>query len=85
MWQERDVAGRSYVTDELIGVTQGADAVETARTTGNFMEASSYLNNRMQNSAARNFGRRINRRVTVGAAIAAAQPLVLGEGVVEDN
>lgn len=65
-------------------MTQSAEAVETARTTGTFMEASAYLNNRMQNAAARNFGRRNNRRVTVGAAIAAAQPLVLGEGVIEE-
>lgn len=65
-------------------MTQGADAVETARTTGTFMEASAYLNNRMQNAAARNFGRRSNRRTTVGAAIAATHPLVLGEGVIEE-
>lgn len=65
-------------------MTQGLEAVQTAHSTGNFLEASSYLNNRMQNTAARNFGRRPNRRTTVGAAIAAAQPLVLGEGVIEE-
>lgn len=72
------------MTDELIGVTQGAEAVEVAKTTGKFQEASAYLNNRMQNAAARNFGRRPNRRATVGAAIPDAHPLVLGEGVIED-
>ncbi|PSR77293.1 hypothetical protein BD289DRAFT_445541 [Coniella lustricola] len=83
VWQEHEVAGRSYVTDELISVTQGAEAVETAKHTGQFQEASAYLNNRMQNTAARNLGRRPNRRLTVGAAIASAQSLVFEDGLLE--
>lgn len=65
-------------------MTQGAAALEEVMRTGNIVEASAYLNNRMQNAAARNFGRRPNRRVTVGAAVSPAQPLVLGEGVFEE-
>lgn len=85
VWAERDVGGRLYVTNELIGVTQGAQAAETAVTTGAFSEATAYLNNRMQNAASKDFGRNINRRTTVGAAVAAGQPLVFGEGVVEEG
>lgn len=65
-------------------MTQGAEAVQAAKATGKFQEASAYLNNRMQSAAARNFGRRPNRWATVGAAIAEAHPLVLGEGVIEE-
>lgn len=72
------------MTDELIGVTQGTAAVATAMNTGKFMEASAFLNNRMQNAAARTFGRRMNRQSTVGAAIASVPPLLLGDGVIED-
>lgn len=85
VWAERDVGGRLYVTNELIGVTQGVQAAETAITTGAFSEATAYLNNRMQNAASKDFGRKINRRTTVGAAVAPGLPLVFGEGVVEEG
>lgn len=79
------MAGRSYVTDELINVTTGAAAVQQALQTGKFTEAQAFLNNRMQNAAARNMSRRPNRRMTVGHAVSQAQPLKLGEGIVEDQ
>lgn len=85
VWAERDVGGRLYVTNELIGVTQGPQAAETAVTTGAFSEATAYLNNRMQNAASKDFGRKINRRTTVGSAAAPGQPLIFGEGVIEDG
>lgn len=83
-WQEREVAGRSYVTDELIHVAKNAAAVQQALETGKFTEASAFLNNRMQSAAARNMSRRRNRRTTIGHAISQAHPLVLGEGIMED-
>lgn len=83
-WQERDVAGRSYVTDELINVTTGAVAVQQALQTGKFTEAQQFLNNRMQNAAAHSMSRRPNRRLTIGHAVSQAQPLKLGEGIMED-
>ena len=85
VWAERNVGGRLYVTNELIGVTQGAQAAETAIATGAFSEATAYLNNRMQNAASKDFGRKINRRTTVGAAVAPGPLLVFGEGVVEEG
>lgn len=85
VWAERDVGGRLYVTNELIGVTQGAQAADTAFATGIFSEATAYLNNRMQNAASKDFGRKANRRTTVGAAVAPGQPLVFGEGVIEEE
>ncbi|KAF3767805.1 hypothetical protein M406DRAFT_328860 [Cryphonectria parasitica EP155] len=84
VWQERDVAGRAYVTDELLSVTQGAEAVETAKQTGQFQEATSYLNNRMQSTTAPYFGRRLNRRATLGEAVSGVQPLLFGPGVHEE-
>lgn len=85
VWAERDVGGRLYVTNELIGVTQGAQAAETALATGVFSEATAYLNNRMQNAASKDFGRKANRRTTVGAAVAPGLPLSFGEGVTEEE
>lgn len=83
-WGEREVGGRLYVTSELIGVTQGTAAADAAVRTGKFQEATAYLNNRMQNAASRDFGRKMNRRATVGAAVAPVPPLVFGEEVLED-
>lgn len=84
VWGEREVGGRLYVTHELIGVTQGTAAADAAVRTGSFQEATAYLNNRMQNAVSRDFGRRVNRRATVGAAVASSPLLVFGEGLLEE-
>lgn len=84
VWAEKEVGGRLYVTHELIGVTQGTAAADAAVRTGRFQEATAYLNNRMQNAASRDFGRRMNRRATVGAAVAPSPPLVFSEGLLEE-
>lgn len=84
VWGEKEVGGRLYVTHELIGVTQGTAAADAAVRTGRFQEATAYLNNRMQNAASRDFGRRMNRRATVGAAVAPSPLLVFGEGLFEE-
>ncbi|KUI54841.1 hypothetical protein VP1G_02227 [Cytospora mali] len=84
VWGEREVGGRLYVTHELIGVTQGTEAADAALRTGQFQEATAYLNNRMQNAHSRDFGRRMNRRATIGAAVAPSPLLVFGEGLLEE-
>lgn len=76
------------MTDELIHVTTGAEAVQQALQTGKFTEAPAFLNNRMQNQnaqAVRSSIARPNRRATVGQAVSQAQPLKPGEGIVEDQ
>ncbi|KAJ4423019.1 hypothetical protein N0V82_002286 [Gnomoniopsis sp. IMI 355080] len=85
VWQERDVAGRSYASDELIHVTKGEEEVKKAHSTGVFQEASAFLNNRMQSAASRNYGRKANRWATYRQAVNVAHQCPrIGADITED-
>lgn len=86
VWEEDIVAGRSYATDELLTVTKGADEVKKAYQTGEFQEASAYLNNRMQPVAALYQGRKPSRWATYSQAVHEShQQLRVGDDIVEED
>lgn len=85
IWMEREVAGRSYATDELLHVTKGEAEVQKALQTGEFPEGESFLNSRMQAVGAMEYGRKLNRWATYSQAVnVARQQLRLGDDIFED-
>lgn len=85
VWPEAVVAGRSYATNELLHVTKGADEVKNAEATGEFQEASAFLNNRMQTLSISGPGRKPNRWATYSQAVSEAhQQLRVGDDIMEE-
>lgn len=86
VWPEAIVAGRSYATNELLHVTKGEAEVKKALETGDFQEASSFLNSRMQNIAVIKIGRKTNRWATYSQAVNEdCQQLRVGDDIIEDS
>lgn len=84
-WMEREVAGRSYATNELLHVTKGEAEVQKAQQTGELHDGQSFLNNRMQAVGAMDYGRKLNRWATYSQAVnAARKQLRLGDDIFED-